>query len=181
MPLQEVRPRKYAVEYWCICATFPPLMGTLLTSAHPTRRESAAAPTAATWPWKTTENGSLFSTALSTSLPSQALFPLQCPIQHTHTHTRARTHSSFSRGTGRCTMCIIEIDPVIQLHTPEKQQSPRCGCTLTEGITRAGERHQCAHTCTILLQNPKRTEILSVTRSLEESLFSLIKNRGELD
>lgn len=174
-----MRPRKYAVDYWCICATFPPLMGTLLTSANPIKCESAADPMAATWPWKTTENGSLFSTALSTSLPSQALFPLQCPIQHTHAH--ARTHSSFSRGTGRCTMCIIEIDPVIQLHTPEKQQSPRYGCTLTEGIARARERHQNAHTCTILLQNPKRTEILSITRSLEESLFSLIKNRRELD
>lgn len=107
---------------------------------------------------------------------------LSAPMPHpTHTRARTQTHSSFSRGTGRRTMCIIEIDPVIQLHTPEKQQSPRCGCTLTEGIARAGERHQNAHTCTILLQNPNRTEILSITRSLEESLFSPIKKRGKLD
>lgn len=33
---------------------------------------------------------------------------------HTYTHTQ---YISFSHGTGRCTVCIIEIDPVIQLHT----------------------------------------------------------------
>ena len=75
----------------------------------------------------------VFSTALSTSLPSQALFPLQwlfaAPdpppppppppplITHRHTHTQ---YISFSHGTGRCTVCIIEIDPVIQLHTTKK-------------------------------------------------------------
>lgn len=121
----------------------------------------------ATWPWKTTENGSLFSTVLSTSLPSQALFPLQCappstPTDtHTHTHTPNHTcmytHSSFSHGTDRCTMCIIEIDPVIQLHN-QKQPSPRCSCTLTEGIAKAGERHQNGTHAESYCKPPKKWE-----------------------
>ena len=38
---------------------------------------------------------------------------------HTQTHTHTQ-YISFSHGTGRCTVCIIEIDPVIQLHTTKK-------------------------------------------------------------
>ena len=42
------------------------------------------------------------------------LLPLLLLSSHTHTRTQ---YISFSHGTGRCTVCIIEIDPVIQLHT----------------------------------------------------------------
>lgn len=43
---------------------------------------------------------------------------LPSPPPYTQTHT----HISFSHGTGRCTVCIIEIDPVIQLHTTKTAQ-----------------------------------------------------------
>lgn len=72
----------------------------------------------------------LFSTALShlchlkhSFRSSGCLQPATPPPAPSSPHTRTHTQCvSFSHGTGRCTLCIVEIEPVIQLHTTKQHQ-----------------------------------------------------------